>query len=73
MEIGGGGGVEESGVHRFIPPSLPGALQLKFSRATGLWTSKETCAYIGKLSGMKGRQRAALWVQFLHQEERLSR
>ncbi|KAJ3585405.1 hypothetical protein NHX12_014124 [Muraenolepis orangiensis] len=47
-------------------------LHLKFSRATGLWTSRETCVYIGELSDMKGRQRNALWVQFLHQEERLS-
>ncbi|XP_056432102.1 alpha-protein kinase 1 [Gadus chalcogrammus] len=47
-------------------------LQLKFSRATGLWTSRETCVYIGKPSGKEGKQRAALWVQFLHQEERLS-
>ncbi|CAL8326466.1 unnamed protein product [Lota lota] len=47
-------------------------LQLKFSRATGLWTSRETCVYIGEPTGMKGRQRTALWVRFLHQEERLS-
>ncbi|CAL8241440.1 unnamed protein product [Merluccius merluccius] len=47
-------------------------LHLKYSRATGLWTSRETCVYIGEPTGMKGRQRTALWVQFLHQEERLS-
>ncbi|XP_034712592.1 alpha-protein kinase 1 [Etheostoma cragini] len=48
------------------------ALHLKFSKATGLWTARETCAYIGEPMGMQGKQRAALWVQFLHQEERLS-
>ncbi|XP_071781062.2 alpha-protein kinase 1 [Centroberyx gerrardi] len=48
------------------------ALHLKFSRATGLWTARETCVYVGEPMGMQGKQRAALWVQFLHQEERLS-
>ncbi|XP_041841360.1 alpha-protein kinase 1 [Melanotaenia boesemani] len=48
------------------------ALHLKFSKATGLWTARETCVYIGELMGLKGKQRAAIWVQFLHQEERLS-
>nr|XP_040038160.1 alpha-protein kinase 1 isoform X2 [Gasterosteus aculeatus aculeatus]XP_040038161.1 alpha-protein kinase 1 isoform X2 [Gasterosteus aculeatus aculeatus]XP_040038162.1 alpha-protein kinase 1 isoform X2 [Gasterosteus aculeatus aculeatus]XP_040038163.1 alpha-protein kinase 1 isoform X2 [Gasterosteus aculeatus aculeatus]XP_040038164.1 alpha-protein kinase 1 isoform X2 [Gasterosteus aculeatus aculeatus] len=48
------------------------ALHLKFSKATGLWTARETCAYIGEPMGMEGKQRAAIWVQFLHQEERLS-
>ncbi|XP_032400661.1 alpha-protein kinase 1 [Etheostoma spectabile] len=48
------------------------ALHLKFSKAAGLWTARETCAYIGEPMGMQGKQRAALWVQFLHQEERLS-
>ncbi|XP_074478944.1 alpha-protein kinase 1 [Sebastes fasciatus] len=48
------------------------ALHLKFSKATGLWTARETCAYIGELMGMEGKQRMAIWVQFLHQEERLS-
>ncbi|TDG99914.1 hypothetical protein EPR50_G00199280 [Perca flavescens] len=48
------------------------ALHLKFSKATGLWTARETCAYIGEPMGMQGKQRAAIWVQFLHQEERLS-
>ncbi|XP_035799814.2 alpha-protein kinase 1 isoform X2 [Amphiprion ocellaris] len=78
-------------------------LHLKFSKATGLWTAKETCVYIGevmmKMKDMKpedmktedlktedtetedikaedevvkGSQRLAIWVQFLHQEERLS-
>ncbi|XP_075999818.1 alpha-protein kinase 1 [Genypterus blacodes] len=48
------------------------ALHLKFSKATGLWTARETCVYIGELMGVKGKQRTAVWVQFLHQEERLS-
>lgn len=48
------------------------ALHLKFSKATGLWTAKETCAYIGEPTGKKGQQRRAIWVTFLHQEERLS-
>lgn len=29
--------------------------------------------YIGEPIGKQGQQRIALWVQFLHQEERLSR
>ncbi|KAF7658457.1 hypothetical protein LDENG_00012660 [Lucifuga dentata] len=48
------------------------ALHLKFSKATGLWTARETCVYIGEPMGKKGQQRTAIWVQFLHQEERLS-
>ncbi|KAK2900200.1 alpha-protein kinase 1 [Channa argus] len=48
------------------------ALHLKFSKATGLWTARETCVYIGESMGMEGKQRTAIWVQFLHQEERLS-
>lgn len=48
------------------------ALHLKFSKATGLWTARETCVYIGEPMGLQGKQRKALWVQFLHQEERLS-
>ncbi|KAM4714307.1 alpha-protein kinase 1 isoform 1-T3 [Anableps anableps] len=48
------------------------ALHLKFSKATGLWTARETCVYIGDLMEMEGSQRRAIWVQFLHQEERLS-
>ncbi|XP_074555362.1 alpha-protein kinase 1 [Halichoeres trimaculatus] len=48
------------------------ALHLKFSKATGLWTARETCVHIGKPMGMEGKQRRAIWVQFLHQEERLS-
>uniref|UniRef100_A0A672GPC9 Alpha-protein kinase 1-like n=1 Tax=Salarias fasciatus TaxID=181472 RepID=A0A672GPC9_SALFA len=48
------------------------ALHLKFSKTTGLWTARETCLYIGEDMKMDGNQRRALWVQFLHQEERLS-
>ncbi|XP_071334150.1 alpha-protein kinase 1 isoform X2 [Trachinotus anak] len=48
------------------------ALHLKFSKAKGLWTARETCVYIGESMGIQGSQRAAIWVQFLHQEERLS-
>ncbi|XP_061665058.1 alpha-protein kinase 1 isoform X2 [Syngnathoides biaculeatus] len=48
------------------------ALQLKFSKASGLWTARETCAYIGQSMGLQGTHRTAIWVRFLHQEERLS-
>ncbi|XP_036967490.1 alpha-protein kinase 1 isoform X2 [Acanthopagrus latus] len=48
------------------------ALHLKFSKVTGLWTARETCVYIGEPMGMQGKQRKAIWVLFLHQEERLS-
>lgn len=51
----------------------PGALHLKFSKATGIWMAKETGAYVGEAMGLQGKQRAAMWVSFLHQEERLSR
>ncbi|XP_030578450.1 alpha-protein kinase 1 [Archocentrus centrarchus] len=52
--------------------SAHSALHLKFSKATGLWTATETCVYIGEPMGMEGAQRTTIWVQFLHQEERLS-
>ncbi|XP_051923029.1 alpha-protein kinase 1 isoform X4 [Hippocampus zosterae] len=48
------------------------ALHLKFSKASGLWTARETCAYIGESMGLHGTHRTTIWVQFLHQEERLS-
>ncbi|RVE60191.1 hypothetical protein OJAV_G00178430 [Oryzias javanicus] len=52
------------------------ALHLKFSKEAGLWTARETCVYVGTLIQMNGNphgsQREAIWVQFLHQEERLS-
>ncbi|XP_077400729.1 alpha-protein kinase 1 [Vanacampus margaritifer] len=48
------------------------ALHLKFSKASGLWTARETCVYIGESMGLHGTHRTAIWVQFLHQEERLS-
>lgn len=50
-----------------------GGLHLKFSKATDLWTAKETGIYIGESMGFQGKQRTAIWVRFLHQEERLSR
>lgn len=50
-----------------------GALHLTFSKATGIWTAKETGVFIGENMGLQGKQRAAVWVRFLHQEERLSR
>ncbi|KAK1889724.1 Alpha-protein kinase 1 [Dissostichus eleginoides] len=52
--------------------SAHNALHLKFSKATGMWTARETCIYIGEPMGIQGKQRTAIWVQFLHQEERLS-
>ncbi|XP_037116120.1 alpha-protein kinase 1 [Syngnathus acus] len=48
------------------------ALHLKFSKASGLWTARETCVHIGESMGLQGTHRTAIWVQFLHQEERLS-
>lgn len=57
----------------FLFASQLGGLHLKFSKATGLWTAKETGVYIGETMGLQGKQRAAIWVRFLHQEETLSR
>lgn len=51
--------------------SAHNALQLKYSRVTELWTARETYVYIGEPIGAEGKQRTALWVQSLHQEERL--
>uniref|UniRef100_A0AAY4A8B6 Alpha-type protein kinase domain-containing protein n=1 Tax=Denticeps clupeoides TaxID=299321 RepID=A0AAY4A8B6_9TELE len=45
-----------------------GALLLKYSRATSLWTARETNVFIGECM-QKGSQRKAFQVQFLHQEE----
>ncbi|KAK7910183.1 hypothetical protein WMY93_014867 [Mugilogobius chulae] len=59
-------------LHFYLFFNLSAGLHLKFSKTTGLWTARETCVYIGEDMGLKGKQRAALWVQFLHQEERLS-
>ncbi|XP_062371744.1 alpha-protein kinase 1 [Sardina pilchardus] len=47
-----------------------GALLLKFSKTTGLWTGRETNLYIGDYL-KEGTQRKAFQVQFLHQEELL--
>ncbi|MBN3310756.1 ALPK1 kinase, partial [Amia calva] len=49
------------------------ALQLKYSKVSGLWTARETKVYIGASMGMQGKQRTAFWIQFLHQEEMLAR
>ncbi|XP_018599871.1 alpha-protein kinase 1 [Scleropages formosus] len=49
------------------------ALLMKYSKASGLWISRETMVYIGDPMGKQGMQRAAFWVQFLHQEELLGK
>lgn len=64
---------EETEMAFFLFAFRLGGLHLKFSKATGLWTAKETGVYIGETMGLQGKQRAAIWVRFLHQEERLSR
>lgn len=51
---------------------VQGALLLKFSKSTGLWTGRETNIYIGDYLD-EGKQRKAFQVQFLHQEELLGR
>uniref|UniRef100_A0A1A8FCZ2 Alpha-kinase 1 n=2 Tax=Nothobranchius korthausae TaxID=1143690 RepID=A0A1A8FCZ2_9TELE len=63
---------EEANVKLNKEKTAHNALHLKFSKATDLWTAKETCVYVGKSMNMKGSQREAIWVNFLHQEERLS-
>ncbi|XP_052008966.1 alpha-protein kinase 1 [Xyrauchen texanus] len=45
---------------------------LKFSKATDVWMGYETSVYIGKCTGDKGKQRQAMEVQHLHQEQLLS-
>ncbi|KPP69125.1 Alpha-protein kinase 1-like [Scleropages formosus] len=49
------------------------ALLSGYSKASGLWISRETMVYIGDPMGKQGMQRAAFWVQFLHQEELLGK
>ncbi|KAL4631099.1 alpha-protein kinase 1 [Arapaima gigas] len=49
------------------------ALLMKYSKVAGLWTSRETTVYIGDPLGKQGMQRAAFWVQFLHQDELLGK
>ncbi|XP_060042189.1 alpha-protein kinase 1 isoform X3 [Erinaceus europaeus] len=52
-----------------------GALLLKYSKKSELWTAQETIVYLGDYLEVKkkGRQRNAFWVYHLHQEETLGR
>uniref|UniRef100_A0A671FUR8 Alpha kinase 1 n=1 Tax=Rhinolophus ferrumequinum TaxID=59479 RepID=A0A671FUR8_RHIFE len=51
------------------------ALLLKYSKKSELWTAQETAVYLGGYLNVKkkGRQRNAIWVHYLHQEETLGR
>ncbi|KAI2663122.1 Alpha-protein kinase 1 [Labeo rohita] len=49
------------------------AIVLKYSKASDIWIGSETSVYIGKLMGVQGKQRRAIEVQYLHQEQLLSR
>ncbi|XP_076866648.1 alpha-protein kinase 1 [Brachyhypopomus gauderio] len=46
------------------------ALVLKYSKATDMWTACESSVYVGDFLkvDVKGGQRQAFWVQYLHQE-----
>ena len=59
----------------FILSFIQGALLLKYSKKSELWTAQETVAYLGDYLHVtkKGRQRNAFWVHHLHQEETLGR
>ncbi|KAL0189838.1 hypothetical protein M9458_016937, partial [Cirrhinus mrigala] len=48
------------------------AIVLKYSKASDVWIGSETSLYIGKLMGVEGKQRRAIEVQYLHQEQLLS-
>ncbi|XP_077083517.1 alpha-protein kinase 1 isoform X2 [Siphateles boraxobius] len=48
------------------------AIVLKYSKASGVWVGCETSVYIGKPMGVKGKQRQAIELQCLHQEQLLS-
>ncbi|KAK7171293.1 hypothetical protein R3I94_001285 [Phoxinus phoxinus] len=48
------------------------AIVLKYSKASGVWTGCQTSVYIGKPMGVKGKQRQAIELQYLHQEQLLS-
>lgn len=52
-----------------------GALVLKYSKATDMWTACETSVYVGELLqvAVKGGQRQAFRIQYLHQEQLLGR
>ncbi|KAL1272125.1 hypothetical protein QQF64_031141 [Cirrhinus molitorella] len=48
------------------------AIVLKYSKASDVWIGSETSVYIGKPMGAQGKQRRAIEVQYLHQEQLLS-
>ncbi|XP_067257002.1 alpha-protein kinase 1 isoform X2 [Chanodichthys erythropterus] len=48
------------------------AIVLKYSKASGIWMGCETSVYIGKSMGVKGKQRQAIELQYLHQEQLLN-
>uniref|UniRef100_A0AAR2JTZ6 Alpha-type protein kinase domain-containing protein n=1 Tax=Pygocentrus nattereri TaxID=42514 RepID=A0AAR2JTZ6_PYGNA len=52
---------------------VSGALVLKYSKATDRWTGCETSVYVGELLevAVKGGQRQAFRIQYLHQEQML--
>lgn len=52
---------------------LADAMVLKYSKASDVWIGSESSVYIGKLMGVQGKQRRAIEVQYLHQEQLLSR
>ncbi|XP_016346369.1 alpha-protein kinase 1 isoform X2 [Sinocyclocheilus anshuiensis] len=45
---------------------------LKYSKASDVWIGSETSVYIGNQMGVQGKQRQAIEVQYLHQEQLLS-
>uniref|UniRef100_A0A3B4BS97 Alpha-type protein kinase domain-containing protein n=1 Tax=Pygocentrus nattereri TaxID=42514 RepID=A0A3B4BS97_PYGNA len=53
--------------------NLNSALVLKYSKATDRWTGCETSVYVGELLevAVKGGQRQAFRIQYLHQEQML--
>ena len=59
----------------FILSFIQGALLLKYSKKSELWTAQETVVYLGDYLHVtkNGRQRNAFWVHHLHQEETLGR
>ncbi|XP_051754531.1 alpha-protein kinase 1 [Ctenopharyngodon idella] len=48
------------------------AIILKYSKVSGVWMGCETSVYIGKSMGVKGKQRQAIELQYLHQEQLLN-
>ncbi|XP_026106598.1 alpha-protein kinase 1 [Carassius auratus] len=62
-----------------LKPLEPGQLEqaydaivLKYSKASDVWIGSETSVYIGKLMGVQGKQRRAIQVLYLHQEQLLN-